>query len=190
MAFATYEELKAAVEKRRAEVLTLEVDLGTEYSPEYEAAKSELAQAKAMKMATGGGFLGDNIAPLEARVAELRPEPNSVWVQYRKLDLGEWATLLKHAGGNPIDQYEKVLPKTFVAVYGQDPVQPDDWDDLHPNEAWVQPEPLSTDAGLLSSRGVSGILPGGALNSVIQNFMAWQNSGGDVTIRPTRSGHA
>lgn len=183
MAFNSYEELKAAVQKRREEILTLEVDLGTDYSPEYEAAKAELAQAKAMKMATGGGFLGDNIGPLEQRVAELKPEPNSVWVQYKKLDLGEWATLLKQAGGNSIDQYEKVLPKTFVAVYGQDPVKPEDAGD-----DWVAPQPLSTEAKLLSSKGIDGILPGGALNSVIQNFMAWQNSGGDVTIRPTKSG--
>lgn len=189
MTFSSYEELKAAVAKRRAELLTLEVDLGTDYSPEYEAAKAELAQAKAMKMATGGGFLGDNITPLEARVAELKPEPNAVWVQYRKLDLGEWATLLKQAGGNSIDQYEKVLPKTFVGVYGQDPVKPDDWADTHPDgEVWEAPEPLSTNGALLSTKGNEGILPGGALNSVIQNFMAWQNSGGDVTIRPTKSG--
>lgn len=189
MAFNSYEELKAAVAKRRAEILTLEVDLGTGYSPEYEAAKSELAQAKAMKMATGGGFLGDNIPTLEQRVAELKPEPNSVWIQFSKLDLGEWAVLLKQAGGNSIDQYEKVLPKTFVAVYGQDPVMPEDWAETHPDgEVWEKPEPLSTEARLLSSKGNDGILPGGALNSVIQNFMAWQNSGGDVTIRPTKSG--
>lgn len=188
MAFASYEELKAAVEKRRAELLTLEVDLGTDYSPEYEAAKAELQQAKMMKQVTGGGFLGDTITPLEDRVAALKPEPNSVFIQYRKLDLGEWAALLKSSGGNSVDQYEKVLPKTFVAVYGQDPVKPEDWDETHPDEAWQQPEPLSTDAALLSSRGNEGILPGGALNSVIQNFMAWQNSGGDVTIRPTKSG--
>lgn len=183
MAFSSYEELKAAVAKRRQEVLTLEVDLGVEYSPEYEAAKQELAQAKAMKTMVGGGFLGDNIGELEQKVLDLKPEPNSVWIQYRKLDLGEWATLIKQAGGSAIDQYEKVLPKTFIAVYGQDPVKPEGAGD-----DWVAPEPLSTDAALLSSKGIEGILPGGALHSVVQNFMAWQNSGGDVTIRPTKSG--
>lgn len=189
MVFASYEELRAAVAKRRSEILTLEVDLGSDYSPEYEAAKAELAQAKAMKIATGGGFLGGDPVPgLEARVAMLKPEANNVYIQYRKLDLGEWAALLKQAGNNSIDQYEKVLPKTFVGVYGQDPVKPEDWDETHPDEPWVQPEPLSTEAKLLSSKGIDGILPGGALNSVIQNFMAWQNSGGDVTIRPTKSG--
>lgn len=188
MAFNSYEELQAAVAKRRSEILTLEVDLGTDYSPEYEAAKAELAQAKAMKQVISVDFLGgDNIAPLEARVAELKPEPNSVWIQFKKLDLGEWATLLKQAGGNSIDQYEKVLPKTFVAVYGVDPVKPEDFPE---DEVWEAPEPLSTEARLLSSKGNDGILPGGALNSVIQNFMAWQNSGGDVTIRPTKSGLA
>ncbi|QKN87716.1 tail assembly chaperone [Microbacterium phage Ixel] len=188
MAFSSYEELKAAVAKRRAEILTLEVDLGSDYSPEYEEAKQELANAKAMKAVTGGGFLGDPVAALEQRVADLKPEANAVWIQYRKLDLGEWATLLKQAGGNMIDQYEKVLPKTFVGVYGQDPVKPEDWDETHPDEAWVQPEPLSTNGALLSTKGNEGILPGGALHSVVQNFMAWQNSGGDVTIRPTKSG--
>jgi len=181
--FNSYEELKAAVEQRRDEVLTLEVDLGGAYSPEYENAKQELVQAKAMQNLTGGGFLGNNIAELEARVAELKPEPNSVWVQYRKLDLVEWANLMKKPGVNAIEQYESVLPKTFIGVYGQDPVKPDDAPD-----DWEQPQPLSTNGALLSSRGKDGILPGGALNSVIQNFMAWQNSGGDVTIRPTKSG--
>lgn len=183
MAFSSYEELKAAVEERRKEVLTLEVDLGSDYSPEYEAAKQELAQARAMKMATGGGFLGDPTVELEQRVADLKPEPNSVWIQYKKLDLGEWAVLMKQAGGQPIDQYEKVLIKTFIAVYGADPVEPED-----APEGWVAPEPLSTDAKLLSSKGNDGILPGGALSSVVQSFMSWQNSGGDVTIRPTKSG--
>lgn len=188
MVFTSYEELAAAVAKRRAEILTLEVDLGSDYSPEYEQAKNDLAQAKAMKLATGGGFLGDNIAPLEARVAELKPEAQAVFLQYSKLDLGEWRTLLKQAGADSIDQYEKVLPKTFKGVYGQDPVKPDDWDETHEGEEWVKPEPLSTDARLVSTKGDDGILPGGALSSVVQNFIAWQNSGGDVNIRPTKSG--
>lgn len=190
MVFATYEDLAAAVAKRRAEILTLEVDLGTDYSPEYEQAKNELAQAKAMKLATGGGFLGDNVAPLEARVAELKPEPHAVFLQYMKLELGEWRTLLKQAGADSIDQYEKVLSKTFKGVFGTDPVKPDDWEETHPNEEWVKPSPLSEDPRLVSTLGDDGILPGGSLSSVVQNFIAWQNSGGDVTIRPTKSGRA
>lgn len=182
--FNSLEELKAAAEERRKDILTLEVDLGGKFSPEYEEAKAELAQAKAMQQVFQG-LGGSNIDALEAKVEELRPTPNSVWLQYRKLDLGEWAALMKQAGGQPIDQYEKVLPKTFIAVYGQDPVKPDDWPE---DEEWVAPEPLSTDGALVSTRGNSGILPGGALASVVQTFMAWQNSGGDVTIRPTRSG--
>lgn len=188
MVFASYEELKAAVAKRRAEILTLEVDLGSTYSPEYEAAKAELQQAKAMKAVTGGGFLGDPTAALEARVAELRPEAQLVWVQYSKLDLGEWRTLLKQAGNDMIDQYERVLPKTFVGVFGVDPVKPDDWDEKHPGEEWVKPDPLTEDARTVSSKGEEGILPGGSLASVVQNFIAWQNSGGEVSIRPTKSG--
>lgn len=191
MAFNSYDELKAAVQKRRQELLTLEVDLGTGYSPEYEAAKAELAQAKAMKTVTGGGFLGgDPIAALEQRVAELKPEPNSIWIQFSKLDLGEWAALMKQAGGQPIDQYEKVLPKTFVGLFGTDPVKPEDWDATH-DEEWIKPAPLITEAISVSSRGGdSAVLPGGALHSVVQNFMAWQNSSGDVSIRPTKSGRA
>lgn len=191
MVFGSYEELAAAVEKRRAEILTLEVDLGSPYSPEYEQAKSDLAQAKAMKLATGGGFLGgDNIAPLEARVAELKPEAQTVFLQYRKLALGEWRTLLKQAGADGFDQYERVLPKCFIGIYGQDPVKPDDWHETNPGEEWIKPEPLSTEAMLVSTKADDGILPGGSLNSVVQNFIAWQNSGGDVSIRPTKSGRA
>lgn len=191
MVFASYEDLAAAVAKRRQEILTLEVDLGSTYSPEYEAAKNELAQAKAMKVATGGGFLGGDPVPgLEARVAELKPEPNAVWLQYSKMDLGEWRSLMKLAGGDSIDQYEKVVSQTFKGVFGQDPVKPDDWDELHPGEEWVKPTPLSEDSRLVSTLSGDSILPGGSLHSVVQNFIAWQNSGGDVTIRPTKSGRA
>jgi len=184
--FNSLEELKAAVEDRRQSILTLEVDLGTQYSVEHEDAKTALAQAKAMQSITGGGFLGSNLSELEQRVADTKPEPNSIWIQYRKLDLGEWAVIMKQVGGSPLDQYERVLPKTFVALYGQDPVKPEDWDEE--DGEWVAPEPLSTDARLASSKGNDGVLPGGALSSVVQSFMAWQNSGGDVTIRPTKSG--
>ena len=182
--FNSLEELMAAVEDRRQAILTLEVDLGGEYSPEHEDAKKELQTAKGMKALAGGvNFLGgDNIAQLEQRVADTKPEPKSIWVQYKKLDLGEWRALTKLTGLDVYDQYEKVLPKTFVAVYGQDP-DPDEQP-----EGWVAPEPLSTDGALLSSKGNRGILPGGALHSVVQSFMAWQNSGGEVTIRPTKSG--
>ena len=182
MAFNNYEELKAAVEERRKSVLTLEVDLGGNYSQEHEDAKKELAQAKAMKTLTGGqGFLADNLEALEASVAETKPESNSVWVQYRQLELGEWALLIKQAGLTPVEQYEKVLPKTFIGVYGQDPTLAAE------NELIT---PLSTDGALLSSRGDKGILPGGGLHQVVQAFMSWQNSGGEVSIRPTRSGRA
>lgn len=180
MAFNSYEELAAAVESRRKSVLTLEVGMGGAYSVEHEDAKKELAQAKAMKSVLGGqGFLGDNLAELEARVAETKPESNSVWIQYRQLDLVEWGLLVKQTNLTPIDQYEKVLPKTFIAVYGEDPTE------AGPDEVV---EPLSTDAALLSSRGTKGILPGGSLHLVVQAFMSWQNSGGEVSIRPMRSG--
>jgi hypothetical protein len=187
MAFNSYEELKAAVEERRQSILTLEVDMGSDFSQAHEDAKSELAQAKAMKAVVGEAFLGDdgNIERLEQAVKDTRPEPNLIWVQYRKLDLDEWSKLVSTAGLKPMDQYERVLPKTFVGVFGKDPVRPDD---LPEDQEWVKPDPLTTDAASLSSRGPNGILPGGSLHSVVQTFMAWQNSGGDVNIRPTKSG--
>lgn len=181
--FNSIEELKAAVEDRRQAVLTLEVDISEEYSAEYEEAKRALAQARAMQTVFSG-IGGSSLEELEAKVKATKPPVNSVWVQYRKLPLGEWAAMMKTVGGSQIEQYEKVLPKTFIGVYGQDPA-PDEEDKP---EGWVKPEPLSTDGALLSTKGDQGILPGGALNSVVQNFMAWQNSGGDVTIRPTKSG--
>jgi hypothetical protein len=184
MAFNSIEELKAAVAERRKGTLTLEVDMGAEYSPEHEAAKQELAQAKGLKAMVGGGFIGgdSDLERLEQRVADTKPKTNAVWVRYRRLDLDEWARLVSQPSVSPVDQYEKVLAKTFVGVWGVDP-DPDE-----KPEGWVEPEPLSTDAALLSSKGVQGILPGGSLHSVVQSFMSWQNSGGDVTIRPTKSG--
>lgn len=185
--FNSYEELAAAVEERREAILTLEVPIRTPYSPEYEAAKQELQQAKAMKMVTGGGidFLGngDNaIARLEERVASLQPQSDVVYIQYKRVPLAEWRALTKQAGLDAYDQYERVLPKTFLGVFGQDPA-PDETP-----EGWVAPEPLSTDGALVSSKGDKGILPGNSLLSVVQAFMNWQNAGGDVTIRPTKSG--
>ena len=172
--FKSYDELMAAVEHRRKDELVLEIDLGAEYSPEHEQAKRELKQAEGMKMLTGNQqFLSDNIAALQARVAETKPEAKPVWVRYRRLELLEWAALTKTANGNAIEQYETVLKKTFIGVYATEE---------------KSEEPLSDDHRLLSTKGDLGILPGGAMHSVVQAFMAWQNSGGDVNIRPTKSG--
>ena len=91
----------------------------------------------------------------------------------------------KSGGMDPIGQYERVLPKVFVGVYGQDPSPAEE----DKPEGWTPPEPLTTDARSVSSRDEElCLLPGGSLGSVINTFMAWQNSGGDVNIRPTRSG--
>lgn len=183
MAFKTYEELKAAVEARREALLTLEVPINTPYSPEHEAAKQELATAKGMKALTGGaGFLGDNLEALEKRVAETRPETDSIWIRYRQVPLDEWGKLIRQQGLSPYDQYERVLPATFVGVFGEDP-DPDE-----KPEGWEAPEPLTTDARSVSTRSGDALLPGGALHSVVQAFMSWQNSGGEVSIRPTKSG--
>lgn len=183
--FNTYEELRAAVEERRKDILTIEVDLGTPFSQEYEDAKTELQQAKAMKTLAGGAeFLGDNIAALEARVAELKPVGQPIWIQFSRLSLEEWSMLTKQANLTPVDQYERVLPKTFIGVYGADPLAEDeDGKLLHPGL-----EPLTTEASVMSSRHPDALLTGGAMHQLIQAFMAWQNSGGEVSIRPTRSG--
>lgn len=171
--FNSYEELLQAVQERRQDHLVLEIDLGNTYSQEHEDAKKELAQAKAMKTLAGNQeFLTDNIAGLQARVEETKPEPAPVWVKFSRLDLMEWAVLVKQQGLTPIDQYEKVLNKTFVGVYNAPDAE----------------EPLSDDPRLMSTKGDLGILPGGAMHSVVQTFMSWQNSGGDVSIRPTKSG--
>ena len=171
--FSSYEELMQAVEKRRKDELVLEVDMGAEFSQAYEDAKKELAQAHALKKLAGDQqFLNDNLTALESRVAELKPESKPVWIKFKRLDLLEWAVLVKTQGLTPIDQYEKVLNKTFIGVFGSEDAE----------------EPLSADPRLLSTKGDMGILPGGAMNSVVSAFMAWQNSGGEVTIRPTKSG--
>lgn len=169
--FTTYEELLQAVEERRTDSLTLEIDLGNKYSQEYEAAKSELAQAKALGTLTGQAFLSDQVPELEEKVNKLKPESRSVWVRFKRLSLEEWSNLIKKAGLNPIDQYELVLPSTFIGVYGSDN---------------FDTPPLSTDYKLMSSKGDQGILPGGSLHQVIQAFMNWQNSGGEVSIFPTK----
>lgn len=189
MVFTNLEELKAAVADRRQSVLTLEIDLGGVYSEEHEQAKKELATAEGMKLlmqqGSGGGFLnGDsNIEHLRQRVAETKPETPSIWIQFSKLDLEEWRNITKRTTLDQFEQYEQVLPKTFLGLYGEDP------DPEEKPEGWVKPEPLTKNPLSVSSRGgAEALLPGGSLASVVQNYMVWQNSGGDVTIRPTKSG--
>lgn len=189
MVFSNLEELKAAVADRRTAVLTLEVDLGGSYSQEHEDAKSELAKAEGMALFLQQGgtapFMGgeSQLERLKRRVAETKPEDPAVWVQFSKLDLNEWRAITKQVNLDQFDQYERVLPKTFIGIYGSDPAPEEK------PEGWTKPEPLTTDARAVSSRGGDDLLlPGGSLASVVQNFMVWQNSGGDVTIRPTKSG--
>ncbi|QZD98604.1 tail assembly chaperone [Microbacterium phage Jemerald] len=192
MVFNNLEELKAAVEDRRQAVLTLEIDLGGAYSEEHERAKADLAKAEGiallLQQGGGGSFLnGDNtqLDKLRQRVAETKPETPSIWVQFKKLDLEEWRNITKRVSLDQIEQYEQVLGKTFIGLYGEDPAPADE----DKPEGWVKPEPLTTNPLSVSSRGgAESLLPGGSLASVVQNFMVWQNSGGDVTIRPTKSG--
>lgn len=186
MAFNTLNELMEAVEERRQTTLTLEIPINTPYSQEYEDAKAELQKAEGMKALTGGvNFLGgDQIEELKARVAELEPESDSVWVRFKRLPLREWTLLIRKQGLTPLDQYEQVLIDTFAGLWGVDP-DPDE-----KPEFWEEPEPLTTDPQYVSSKGDLGILPGSALNSVVQTFINWQNAGGAISIRPTKSGRA
>lgn len=186
MSFSSYEELKAAVDDRRKDILTIEVDMGARYSQEHEDAKKELAQAEAIQKLAGGGggFLNNNLDALRDRVAETKPESKSIWLQYGRLSLADWSMLTKAAGVVPIDQYEKVLPTTFKGVYGLDPTAEDEEGNLlHPDV-----EPLTKDPRAVSSRSDETILPGAMLHVVVNAFMTWQNSSGDISIRPTKSG--
>lgn len=173
MSFNTYEDLRAAVNKRREDLLTLEIDLGGEYSAEHEEAKKALATQQGLAQLAGDQpFLNNNIAAAEQRVADTKPESKPVWVKFRRLDLMAWAVLMKKQGLSALDQYESVLKDTFVGVFND----PD------------ATEPLSDDPRLMSTQGDEGILAGGAMNAVVNTFMSWQNSGGEVSIRPTKSG--
>lgn len=188
MAFNNLAELKAAVNKRRQSTVTIEVDLGVEYSPEHEEAKKDLQRAEVLTAVVktagnGNGFLSDNIQQLKDRVEATRPAANSVFVRFKRLSLERWAEINRTAGVSAVDLYESLLPEAFVGLYGEDPSP-----DVEP-DGWVAPEPLTTDWRAASFQDEeNGLLPGGALNPVIQAFMAWQNSGGEVTIRPTKSG--
>lgn len=190
MSFNSYEELMQVVEERRQETLTLETDLGTRYSPEYEDAKEALEKAEAMKLVMGEQqFLSDNLDHLKAEVERLRPPSRSIFIRYRKLELASWAALIKKQGLSAIDQYETVLVETFVGLWGTDPSKPEDWDEQHPDEEWVEPAPLTTDAITVSTKGgPRAVLQGAQLNEIVQTFIGWQNSSGDVVIRPTKSG--
>ena len=177
--FNSYEELKAHVEQQRENTLTLEIDLGGTYSPEYESAKEDLTKAKALQLVVGnqgGGFLSNNLEELEAKVAELRPEPKLVWLRFSKLPLEKWAALLKQTGVSPVEQFESVLPDTFIGLFNQDPDQVEGL------------EPLIADPDVLRTGSSMAVLPGSSLQGVIQAFMSWQNSGGEVNIHPTKSG--
>lgn len=172
----SYEELLEVAKKRREETLTIEVDMGAVYSQPHEDAKRELQKAEALQSLGGNTeFLSNNLEKLKQRVEETRPEPNLIWVRYRRLDLPTWSMLSKQAKANTsaIDQYEKVLEKVFVGIFNDPDSQ----------------EPLATDHNLVSTSNANSILPGGVLNSVINSFMQWQNSGGEVSIHPTSSGH-
>lgn len=175
MMINSYEELMQAVNDRRSDQLVIEVDLGAQYSQAHEDAKKALATAKAMKTLAGQepSFMSSNEDKLAREVENTRPPQKLVFLRYKRVEIMQWAVLMKKQGLNALDQYEEVLPNTFVGVYSG----PEDTDNL-----------LTDDFNLVSSKGDKSILPGGALHQVVQSFMSWQNSGGEVTIRPTKSG--
>lgn len=174
MAINSYEELMSLVESRRQDRLTLEIDMGTSYNVEHEKAKEELLQARAIRNLAGDqGFISDNFDELERRVEETRPPANSVWVVFSRLDLKTWSLLVKKINSmQPFDQYEKVLDKTFVGVFSDPEATPDSL--------------ISDDYHLVSTQSDKCILSGGMMTEVVKTFMSWQNSGGEVTIRPTK----
>lgn len=170
----SYEELMQVVSDRAQERLVLEVELGTVYSQEYEDAKEELKQAKALRTVTGEQqFLSDNVEELKKRVEELKPEAKSVWLAFKRIDLKTWSLLVKKGSNlNPVEQYERVLPDTFIGVFG--------------DEDASEEHLLSDDYHLVSYNSDKCIMGGGVLQAVVQSFMSWQNTGGDVTIHPTK----
>lgn len=172
--FNSYEELVNAVNERRQEELILEVDMANTYSAEHEEAKKALQVAEGLSQLTGKAeFLSDNMEALRTRVAETRPEAKPIWIRFRRMSLIEWAALTKDQSKTSFEQYETALPKAFIGVYATE-----DKDHL-----------LSDDYHLLSMNGDKGILPGGAeMQAVVRSFIQWQNAGGEVSIRPTKSG--
>lgn len=170
----SYEELMAVVNDRQEERLVLEVELGTKYSQEYEDAKRELRQAKSLKTVAGDQeFLSDNVNQLQAKVESLKPESKTVWLAFKRIDLKTWSLLVKKgANQSPLDQYERVLEDTFIGIFRSPEATPEDL--------------LSDDHELVSYNSPKCILSSGLLQNLVNSFMTWQNSGGNVTIHPTK----
>jgi len=169
---STYEELRRIVEERRSDTLTLEVELGVDYTQEWVDAKQELEQARAMDLLKGASFLSSSVKALEEKVQALAPTVEVVWLRYGRVPLLLWASLAKEQGGKAIEQYERVLKDTFIGLYGDADCTVLITDDYH----------------VVSQDSPNCILMPGTLMSVIRTFMDWQNSGGRVSIRPTKSG--
>lgn len=169
----SYEDLMNLVENRRNDHLIIEVSLGAPYSQEHEDAKAELQKAEAMRSIIGEeGFLSDDVSGLKKRVEDTKPEGESIWVKYKRLDLKLWTRLVSGLGAmKPIDQYVKVLPNTFEGVYSSPEAEDGSL--------------ISDKASLVDPTSNDCILSGNMVMSLVGAFMGWQNSGGDVSIRPT-----
>lgn len=170
----SYEELVQLAQERQKDRLVLEVDMGSTYSAEHEEAKKELQQAKAVNTLAGEqGFLSDNIERLQQRVRDTKPPATCVWLVYSRLGIKDWSLLVKQGSGlTPMQQYEKVLPQTFVGIFNSEDAQPEHL--------------LTDDPNTVSSESDNCLISGGVLNNVIRTFMQWQNAGGDVNIHPVK----
>ena len=165
--FTSFDELKKAVEERRQDTLTLELDMSGEYCQAYEDAKSDLQTAKLLKAATGVEFMGDTTPE---QIDGMRPNSQPVWLKFRRLPVAKWSLLVKSAQQmDALAQYESILPEIFLGVWGD----PD------------ADQPLTTDPKHVGT-GKDSVLSGSQLVQVMQAVLKWQNSGGDVVVNPHR----
>ena len=160
----SYEQLKGIIEERRQDILVLEVDISGAYSPEYEKAKQEVQQAQVISSLVGGDFL----APPKSQLDSLKPVGDPIWLKFRRLPLQAWKSLTKRGNINALDQYESILPDTFIGLYG-DPAG----------------EPLTTDYHHVGT-GDESLLTGSMLMQVMQAMLQWQNSGGEISVNPQK----
>ena len=96
-----------------------------------------------------------------------------MWLAFKRIDLKTWSLLVKKgANQSPLDQYERVLEDTFIGIFRSPEATPEDL--------------LSDDHELVSYNSPKCILSSGLLQNLVNSFMTWQNSGGNVTIHPTK----
>lgn len=166
----TFDELLERVEQGRNAVLTLELEVGAPYSKEYEDAKKQVEQARALELLAGDNkaFLGGSLDELVAKAEALKPKADIVELKFRKVSLNDWNKLLREPG-EALEQYNTLAKKTFIGVFAEG-----------------GEEPLSTDSALVRPESAKCIVPPGAISPLVQAFLEWQSSGGAVEVRPTK----